>query len=146
MVASFGSIFGLDAERQVDWFKKLRAFYLRLRKSVRNEPPAVPEYVPSPRQLEYRAAIEGYVPEPYDGSVAFFRSKSMESRAPGDPTAGWAQVATDVDVHWIPGEHLTCLTEHVDALAEHLGACLRKANRHSGDSDPAGANSRKGGV
>ncbi len=49
-----------------------------------------------------------------------------------DPTAGfeleWRKVASAVDVHVVPGRHLTSITQHVQVVAEHLKACLENAH------------------
>lgn len=109
--------------------------------SGRRQPPAEARSAPAPifdkEYAEYHSVIEGYVPRRFQGRVVFFRSNSMQSRSPTDPTAGWKDVASDVDVHWLPGEHLTCLTEHVGALAEHLASCLRAANGDHTNARPA---------
>jgi thioesterase domain-containing protein len=44
-----------------------------------------------------------------------------------DPTLGWGKVAAEVKVVSVPGNHITCITEHVDILAERLQACLDEA-------------------
>ena len=43
--------------------------------------------------------------------------------------AGWPKVAedTEVEVYTTPGTHLTCITEYVHDMAEHLRMCLSKA-------------------
>jgi amino acid adenylation domain-containing protein len=95
---------------------------------------------------QYHSLVEAYVPRRYKGRVVFFRTNSMQSRAPNDPTAGWRHVATDVEVHWLPGGHHTCLTEHVGTLAEHLASCLRAAGAELGDAHPVTAETLKGEI
>mgnify|MGYP002778537453 CR=1 FL=1 len=70
-----------------------------------------------------RATLK-YVPQPYPQAIALFRTKSQ--RKSPDLTLGWSQLATSgVQVHCIPGNHLTMLQKpHVHALAEHLGRYL----------------------
>ena len=72
----------------------------------------------------YRKATLGYVPRPYTGRITLFRS--------GDnPTATfeleWRKVASALDVHVVPGRHVTSITLHVQVVAEHLKACLEDA-------------------
>src|SRR5208282_753917 len=92
------------------------------------EVPPSPDSMNEKRFARYHTVIDSYVPEIYDGSVVFFRSQAMQSRAPVDPPAGWGKVAKDVEVHWLPGDHLTCLSEHLVTLAEHLASCLGEAS------------------
>jgi thioesterase domain-containing protein len=67
-----------------------------------------------------RAALK-YVPQPYPNAIALFRT--CESlRKSDDSTLGWSQLVTSgVQVHFIPGNHLTMLRKpHVQVLAEQL--------------------------
>ena len=75
----------------------------------------------------YTRAIGGYVPRPYDGEVTVFWANDDPPDLPNDPTLGWGKVARAVDVHSVPGDHLTCLTKHVEILAEQVRVCLQKA-------------------
>jgi thioesterase domain-containing protein len=77
-------------------------------------------------QLHNRAEAS-YVPGPYAGRATVFFTED-EPRDPADPTCGWRQVAADVDVHALPGTHLTILTRHIDVLAKHLGRRLEEAS------------------
>ena len=75
-----------------------------------------------------------YVPQPYPGGVTHFWPGQDRVDHPNGRTLGWRaaanedwrQVAHEVEVHVIPGTHLTCRTTHVNTLAEHLKACLSK--------------------
>ena len=45
-----------------------------------------------------------------------------------DPTLGWTQLATGgFEVHKIPGNHATYITDHIDVLASALRQCLERA-------------------
>ena len=44
-----------------------------------------------------------------------------------DLTMGWREVAPKVDVHLLPGDHLTCVTTHVKVVAEKLRLWLDEA-------------------
>jgi amino acid adenylation domain-containing protein len=156
-----GLVIRVERTKQLDWFKKLRFYSIRLRelstqglraqvsfaaeKIVRfmkilgsvlaferrelvTEIPPAPGQIHDKRYTKYHSVIDDYVPVRYQGPVVFFRSHAMQSRSPSDPTAGWRNVARDVEVHWLPGDHLSCLTEHLETLAEHLASCLSAAN------------------
>ena len=77
------------------------------------------------RNHAYRRAVRGYIPEPYPGRVVLLRTSDMQSRAPDDPSVGWRNVASQLEVCPIPGDHHTCLTEHVESLAECLASYFR---------------------
>jgi len=49
----------------------------------------------------------------------------MDRRFPDDASAGWSQVASEVEVRTIPGDHMTCITEHVSELAGIINDSLR---------------------
>jgi amino acid adenylation domain-containing protein len=69
-----------------------------------------------------------YVPRPYPGQVTLFWSQEDLLYGPSRKM-GWriAAKAARMALHRIPGDHLTCRTEHVHVLAEHLKECLIQA-------------------
>jgi amino acid adenylation domain-containing protein len=67
--------------------------------------------------------VGGYVAYPYSGRVTVFSSNERQHKT-DDPTLGWRHVASEVDLHVIPGDHQTCLTEHFDVSAKYLKSCL----------------------
>jgi amino acid adenylation domain-containing protein len=69
-----------------------------------------------------RRIVGGYVAHPYSGRVTLF--SSSERQHIDDPTLGWREVASELDLHIIAGDHHTCLTEHFDVPAKHLKTCL----------------------
>jgi amino acid adenylation domain-containing protein len=76
---------------------------------------------------DYSRLMHGYVPRRYKGRITLFWPEEV-ARFPGDPTMGWRKVAEGgVEVYAIAGKHLTCITRHVDVLADRLNACLQKA-------------------
>jgi hypothetical protein len=48
----------------------------------------------------------------------------LDGKAPGNFNAGWQHVCDAIEVHAIAGDHRTCVTTHVDELAEKVKACL----------------------
>jgi amino acid adenylation domain-containing protein len=74
-------------------------------------------------------AALNYVPQVYPNSITLLRTSAQSSIADRDPTLGWSKLAGGgVDVHWVPGNHLTMLRKpHVQVLAEQLRACIEKA-------------------
>jgi thioesterase domain-containing protein len=120
---------GLDERGQID--------AMRARLAERDLlPPEVDEAQFAGFVRTYRADQQCvYVPaEPYDGTLVFFRAEQLhpDSRpAPelawtlDDPARAWGRFAARVQVHEVPGDHLSLLTPpHVATLAELLGGLL----------------------
>lgn len=70
-----------------------------------------------------------YIPQPYRGRVTLFRASEEAAADSPDLTLGWQELATEgVDIHWVPGNHLTMVREpHVQVLAKQLRACLEQS-------------------
>jgi acyl carrier protein len=67
-----------------------------------------------------------YAPDLYAGKITFF----WTSEEPWRPV-GWQKVVkakgSKVEIHMLPGNHITSRTEHLPVLAECLRVCLSKA-------------------
>jgi surfactin synthase thioesterase subunit len=74
----------------------------------------------------YWAPIVRYRPQPYDGLVTLLwpRAEPFQS---GDPVAAWKESAGEVDFRVVEGDHLTCITIHVNSLGAELARSLRLA-------------------
>ncbi len=72
-----------------------------------------------------RTADRDYRPRPYEGRVVVLwpREDPEFAQAP----RWWDGMAREVDFRPLPGNHVTCIIEHVDALAFELRACLEGA-------------------
>ncbi|MFP2926702.1 SDR family oxidoreductase [Pyxidicoccus sp. 3LG] len=72
-----------------------------------------------------------YQPRAYDGRVTLLKCTRLGGRNKKDPTLGWGLLAAGgVDVHELPGEHLTLLRQpHVRTLADRLRQSLDEAQR-----------------
>jgi natural product biosynthesis luciferase-like monooxygenase protein len=75
-------------------------------------------------------------PEPYPGRITFFRAGELHpDNVPVEelrwtleqPALGWERFSTQpVEVHVVPGDHLSMMTEpHVQELARRLAGCLQ---------------------
>jgi oxalate---CoA ligase len=78
-------------------------------------------------------AINCYVPDSYTGPVVLLRTVDLGSKTanfsdPHEPSAGWAEVAPQVQVYWLPGTHESIVREQLDEFAQLLARCF-------GDSD-----------
>ena len=80
-----------------------------------------------------------YRPRTYPGKLTLFWTQDERADSP-NRRMGWrmASTAAAVDVHIVPGTHLTCRTLHVHELAERLRMSLVTAQA----SDDAGATMR----
>jgi thioesterase domain-containing protein len=75
----------------------------------------------------YLRAVRQYVPSAYSGRVTVFSSLDGVSSQTGDPTLGWSKVSKDLDVVRVPGNHATCVTDHVDHIAAQLRSSVERA-------------------
>jgi thioesterase domain-containing protein len=76
----------------------------------------------------YEWAVAGYVPSPYPGKVTFFWTEEEPLRKNAWRT--WIK-ANEVDIHIIPGNHITSRTRHLSVLAEHLRICVQNTYERS---------------
>ncbi len=90
-----------------------------------------PEKLQQLKTKLFYMAINGYTPRSYSGQVKLLRVSGVPEGLPkkyiDDLTMGWREVAPKVDVHLLPGDHLTCVTTHVKVVAEKLRLWLDEA-------------------
>jgi amino acid adenylation domain-containing protein len=74
----------------------------------------------------YDWVVADYTPSLYPGKITFF----WTSEEPWRPV-GWRKVVKakegKVEIHTLPGNHITSRTQHLQVLAEHLRDCISKA-------------------
>lgn len=74
-------------------------------------------------RADYLRIDAEYVPRPYGGPVTLLWP--AEDPIPADDAAAWwRSVAPRVDVHVVPGTHITCLTRETTASAAMIMRCL----------------------
>jgi thioesterase domain-containing protein len=66
---------------------------------------------------------EAYVPLPYDGRLTLLLTRA-DDRSELSGSGGWSALAPQVELHAIPGTHLTCIAEFVDGTAHVLADAL----------------------
>jgi amino acid adenylation domain-containing protein len=76
----------------------------------------------------YAKAMTSYVPRQYTGRVTLFWPDESPFVPSSDPTWGWRDVAAEIEVHTVPGGHLTCITKHAPETAEILKKCIDSAS------------------
>ena len=73
-------------------------------------------------------AIANYIPQHYKGQITLFQALEGIAATSNNPTQGWENLADNVELHWVPGDHRTMLiSPHVQILAEKLQMCLEQA-------------------
>ncbi|MBD0269712.1 MAG: hypothetical protein ICV77_15635, partial [Cyanobacteria bacterium Co-bin8] len=66
-----------------------------------------------------------YVPQPYANQITLFKAAEQSDAIGQDATLGWSALASDIQLHQVPGNHLSLLKQpHVQTLAQQLGQCL----------------------
>ncbi len=66
-------------------------------------------------------AASRYVPQPYPNRITLFRAAEQSDAIEQDPTLGWSTLASDIQLHQVPGNHLSLLKQpHVQTLAQQL--------------------------
>ncbi len=153
IIRRFGSVMKLSQEKQLELFLRIRHLYRyienlnahvssRFRRSKSSQPlqnvgsdkmgnplPELRSMIPTTKELheDYPGIFDwiamGYKPDLYPGKITIFWSQHAPFRA------GWRKVleVNDVEIHSLPGTHITCRTEYLNVLTEHLNDCLGKA-------------------
>ncbi len=93
--------------------------------------PAVDEHLQgnSPRERalwlygQYAARVVRYFPAPFPGPLTVLWPNE-ERFTDVDPRSLWEAICPDVSVHYISGDHMTCITDHVAGLSADLRAAL----------------------
>ncbi|BCL37938.1 AMP-binding protein [Nostoc sp. MS1] len=83
-------------------------------------------------------ALKNYSFQKYSGNVTLFRTEDQNRKsAVGikyDPQFGWGDLVENLDVDYIPGSHVSLLSEpFVKVLAQKFQLCLEKAQMLLGD-------------
>ena len=74
--------------------------------------------------LRFRRAIDRYRGTPWQGRVAVVLAAARE-RGGGD--GGWSRLASHVEAHRVPGDHVTLITRHMAELAATVRAAVDRA-------------------
>ncbi len=76
--------------------------------------------------LVYLWSAAGYQPQPYGGPTTVLLSHDLFRGTEDRRLRDWKKYLGELDVRELPGSHLACITEHVDALAETIVRCLEQ--------------------
>jgi amino acid adenylation domain-containing protein len=77
---------------------------------------------------QFGRILSEYRPQPYQGRLVLLRTDYLNLSYPADRTAGWGKLAPQIEVHELPGNHDTCLTEHIGVVVDHIRKCLPTFN------------------
>ena len=82
-----------------------------------------------------RCSPRRYRPSPYAGKLTLLVNEETYAHR---PNLGWHDlVQGQLEIHVVPGDHLTRLTQHGKVMAEQLQAVIDRAHReHWPDSEP----------
>jgi amino acid adenylation domain-containing protein len=72
----------------------------------------------------YYRIVTRYFPAPYPGPVVLLWPEHEPWGPADEAAAAWRPIVSRVDVGIVPGDHIGIVNEHVDVLADHLGARL----------------------
>ena len=83
----------------------------------------------SPRYIQIEDGIRKagmrYVPKPYSGKITLFRASRQMWGVVPDPTLGWSRIPNELEIHEVPGNHGSLVTEpYVSGLVKALRECL----------------------
>ena len=81
------------------------------------------------RWLWYVTRVRDYSPRRFDGRVTLIQPSARVRRRTEDATFNWSRVARDVDLHVLPGTHLTIVGDGLDLLGATLRASIETAER-----------------
>jgi thioesterase domain-containing protein len=79
-------------------------------------------------------ALKEYRSSYYNGKVTLFNAVERDPAVIADPQYGWVGLAREIEVHQVPGDHDSMLSEpNVSALAARLSECLQRAQTQSSE-------------
>ena len=130
---SLGRRMGLQEPALHQWMETLRAARCPhpRPKKIRAGENRADEKISEPQKRQdelmnlYRMLIGYYAPGPYSGPVSVFWPAEASADSPA-PERAWADFAGSIEVFPVPGDHYSCILEHVDALSRSVGNRLLK--------------------
>jgi hypothetical protein len=109
-------------------FRKVRRIGMGLLGTTPEKPgirfPAFDDPLSFRRHPQFGRILSYYRPQSYQGRIVLLRTNHLGFSYPADRTAGWGKLAPQIEVHDLPGDHGTCVTEYIGDVAKHIGRCL----------------------
>jgi len=148
LIRRLGRLMRFGSDRQLDWFLRIRYVSRVLRRARdeyteqadrlmrrwHQEHPRRFRLLPAAGALRqdwlavFIWAVSAYVPSPYPGKVTYLYAADNPDRR----KLWWGTVTQSsdtVEVRVIPGDHVTCRTEHLKDLADALLRCLMETTQ-----------------
>jgi len=75
----------------------------------------------------YIARVLDYSPPRFDGRITLIQPSARVRRRIEDHTFNWSRITRGVDMHVLPGTHLTIVGDGLDALGATLRASIEAA-------------------
>lgn len=73
-----------------------------------------------------------FAPQPYGGKIYLIRAQQREPEFNIDRNLGWGEVAANIDVRFVSGDHFSIWEEpSVSGLAEALMSCIREEDQNT---------------
>jgi Thioesterase domain len=156
VVRRFGALLRRGADKQMDWFLRLRHLLKVLRRTsdeftvgseqlmrrwCEERKRRFHNLVPPPGALRldwlavFAWPVSGYAPRPYAGKMTYLLAKDN----PDNRNLWWGRVSASdrAEIHMVPGDNETCRTVHAEALTEALSRVIRRAQPDSAPSPAA---------
>lgn len=139
-----GKLLRFSQDKQFDWYLRLkhlwRLVYSYLLYSLFTRADDSKHLAFGDLRQDYPRVFDwvalGYAPSSlYVGKVTFFWAYAgKEAKA---FRKGWRKVEAngEIEVHLIPGDHITCRTDYLQVLADHLSTCIRKAQTSTSSTE-----------
>jgi len=138
VINQVGNLFRLSQEKELEYFLRLRHMYKYVRRQRRAEnlkgfrvvDPSILTLIPTADALQQDDhglldwVIMEYRYEPYAGQITLLWPREEHFRGVWRTKAAQEK---GIELHLIPGTHISCRTDHIQALAEELNRCLAKA-------------------
>jgi len=102
---------------------KLTRLLVTPRRAGRPAPPLAPPIGRDGLIATYMTAADDYVPLPYPGPLVVFWP-AQEAEPAADALRAWRRVSPRAEIETVPGDHLSAVTAHAEALAARLAERL----------------------
>ena len=138
VINQVGNLFRLSQEKELEYFLRLRHMYKYVRrqrteenlKGFRVVDPSILTLIPTADALQQDDhglldwIIMEYRYEPYADQIILLWPREEPFRGVWRTKAAHEKA---IELHFIPGTHISCRTDHIQTLAEELNRCLARA-------------------
>ena len=81
----------------------------------------------TPEQRLYRVPLIRYIPRFYNDKIIFLKAAN-NAPFPKNPSSIWGKLSACLDIHTVPGDHITMMNDHFESTAMQLSACLQEVD------------------